>query len=359
MPPQKLFFTPGPSALFYTVNEHIRTALREQIPSISHRGKAFSKVYQETDEALRDLLTLPDDYCIFFTGSATEIWERMLQAAVNHETMHLVNGAFSRRFSVIANQLGYNPTVVEVPEGQVVTMEQLPKDDSPELIGVTHNETSTGATHPLEDLQSLRSRYPDALIAVDVVSSIPLVNLPYDQIDSFYFSVQKCFGLPAGLGVWLVNKRFIDKAQNMAPTGRTSYHGIDSYLSKYQKFQTPETPNVLSIYLLGCVVRDMLEKGLQRIRMESKYKSALLYHFLESKPNAQPFVKNPSWRSETVIVSETLGITDTVRGQLLNKGLMVGDGYGKFKGQHLRIANFPTHSKEQIEMLVDQLEMLL
>ena len=359
MPLQKLFFTPGPSGLFYTVNEHIRTALRRQIPSISHRGKEFSKIYQETDQGLRDLLKLPDDYYIFFTGSATEIWERMLQAAVNQETMHLVNGAFSRRFSVIAEQLGYNPMVVEVPEGQVVTMEQLPADGSPELIGVTHNETSTGASQPLEDLDTLRSRFPDTLIAVDVVSSIPLVDLPYDQVDSVYFSVQKCFGLPAGLGVWMVNKRFVEKAQKMAPTGRTSYHGIDSFLSKYRKFQTPETPNVLSIYLLGCVVQDMLEKGLERIRMESKYKSALLYHLLESKPNAQPFVENASWRSETVIVSEAPGISDTVREQLLNKGLVIGDGYGAFKGQHLRIANFPTHSKEQIEMLVDQLEVLL
>ena len=38
--------------------------------------------------------------------------------------------------------------------------------------------------------------------------------------------------------------------------------------------------------------------------------------------------------------------------------MMIGGGYGPFKGKHIRIANFPTHSKEQIEMLVDTINGL-
>jgi len=356
---RKIYFTPGPSALYFTVEEHIRTALKNQVPSISHRGEEFSAIYQETDQGLRELLQLPEDYSILFAGSATEIWERMLQSAVSSDTLHLVNGAFSFRFLEIAQKLEFNATVLEVPEGQVVTTEQLPEDYSPELIGVTHNETSTGAAQPLEDLNKLRLQYPDSLIAVDAVSSLPLVDIPYDQVDSVYFSVQKGFGLPAGLGVWMINQRFIEKARQLMPTGRSSYHGVDSYLEKYQKFQTPETPNVLSIFLLSRVINDMLEKGLQRIRMESKYKSALLYNLLESKSIAQPFVENPEWRSETIIVANTQEVSDAIRQKLSTKGMIVGDGYGRSRGEHLRIANFPTHSKEQVEMLVDQLEELL
>jgi phosphoserine aminotransferase len=356
---RKIYFTPGPSALYFTVEEHVRTALKRQIPSISHRGQEFSKIYQKTDQGLRELVGLPEDYCIFFTGSATEVWERMLQAAVKTDTLHLVNGAFSKRFSTVAAQLGYNGKSLVVPAGQVVTMDQLPDDYQPELVGVTHNETSTGASQPLDDLITIRNKYPDSLIAVDVVSSLPIVALPFDKVDSAYFSVQKCFGLPSGLGVWLVNKRFIEKSQQIGPTGRTSYHGIDSFLAKYQKHQTPATPNVLSIYLLGRVVQDMLEKGLDRIRMESRYKSALLYHFLESKSNLKPFVTEKSWRSETIIVAQTGIQTGSLVKSLAEKGLVVGRGYGDFKDQNLRIANFPTHSKEQIEMLVDVMDGLV
>ena len=355
----KLYFTPGPSALYFTVEEHMRRALRQQIPSISHRGKEFSNIYQHLDETLRQLVSLPDDYHIFFTSSATETWERLLQSLVKESSLHLVNGAFSRRFYQIAGKLNYQSEIVEAAEGKAVDVSTIALDLTPELIGVTHNETSTGVQQPLQDLKYLREKFPSSLIAVDAVSSFPVVDLPFELIDSVYLSVQKCFGLPAGLGVWLVNQRAIDTALSLAPTGRSSYHGIDTYMSNYKKFQTPSTPNVLSIYLLDKVIEDMLEKGLERIRMESKYKSAILYHLLESKQNIKPFVTHQPWRSETVIVAQCGDQTSAVIDALYQKGMVVGTGYGKFKQDHIRVANFPTHSKEQMEMLVDTLDLVV
>ena len=39
-----------------------------------------------------------------------------------------------------------------------------------------------------------------------------------------------------------------------------------------------------------------------------------------------------------------------------SKGLIVGKGYGDKKEHQIRIANFPAHSKEQVELLCDSLE---
>ena len=39
------YFTAGPSQLYYTVEEHIKNALKSQIPSISHRSKQFENLY--------------------------------------------------------------------------------------------------------------------------------------------------------------------------------------------------------------------------------------------------------------------------------------------------------------------------
>ena len=356
---RKLYFTPGPSALYFTLEEHMRGALREQIPSISHRGREFSNIYKNVDDQLRQLVSLPDDYRIFFTSSATETWERLLQSLVKKSTLHLVNGAFSRRFYQVAKKLQYQAEIVEVPEGEVVDLNAIPSGLEPELIGVTHNETSTGAQQPVEDLAPLRKKFPTSIIAVDAVSSFPVVDLPFDLIDSVYLSVQKCFGLPSGLGVWLVNDRAIQRALSLAPTGRTSYHGIDTYLANYEKYQTPSTPNILAIYLLNKVIGDMLEKGIGKIRMESKYKSAILYHLLESKASIQPFVTTANWRSETVIVASSGDGTESILDKLYQRSMVVGSGYGAFKGKHIRMANFPTHSKEQIEMLVDALDSIV
>ena len=153
---RKLYFTPGPSALYFTVEEHLRQALREQIPSISHRSRKFSEIYEEMDQGLRKLVALPDDYSIFFTSSATETWERLLQSLVTKHTMHLVNGAFSRRFYQIATKLEYHADKMEVDPGEAVDPGLLHSDVEAELIGITHNETSTGVQQPIEDLKAIR-----------------------------------------------------------------------------------------------------------------------------------------------------------------------------------------------------------
>ena len=102
----KINFTPGPSQLYFTVEDHIRTAFREGVPSLSHRSKKFEGYYKDTVDGLRELLKLPADYHIYFTGSATEIWERLIQNLVAEKSFHLVNGSFSKRFYEVAVQLG-------------------------------------------------------------------------------------------------------------------------------------------------------------------------------------------------------------------------------------------------------------
>src|SRR5690349_4699717 len=101
---QQANFTPGPSQLYFTVSDHARQAFKEGIPSISHRSKTFEQISKQTTEGLRQLLNIPQDFHIFFTGSATEIWERIIQNLVEENSFHLVNGSFSKRFHEISNQ---------------------------------------------------------------------------------------------------------------------------------------------------------------------------------------------------------------------------------------------------------------
>ena len=110
----KINFTPGPSQLYFTVEGHIRTAFRDGVPSLSHRSKKFEGIYKDTVDGLRALLSIPTNYHVFFTGSATEIWERLIQNLVEENSFHLVNGSFSKRFFEIGQQLNKKPTKSEV-----------------------------------------------------------------------------------------------------------------------------------------------------------------------------------------------------------------------------------------------------
>lgn len=352
----KINFTPGPSQLYFTVEDHARQAFKDGIPSLSHRSKAFEKISRDATDGLRQLLNIPSSHSIYFTGSANEIWERVLQNLVAQHSFHFVNGAFSKRFYEIALLLNKKPVKVEVEAGKGFSA--LPEiDPATELIGVTHNETSSGVITTPELIYALKEKYPNALLAVDAVSSLPYPSFDFSKLDTVFFSVQKGFGLPAGLGVWIVNEKCIAKANDLMAQGISigSYHNIPSLHSHALKDQTPETPNVLGIYLLARVVEDMLRRGLDTIRKETDYKAALLYQALEAHTLLRPFVSEKSWQSKTVVVADCGEHTDKLTKLLIEHGMQPGDGYGAARKTQLRFANFPTHSKEQYELLVDTL----
>jgi phosphoserine aminotransferase len=360
-------FTPGPSQLYFTVPDHVKRAFKEGIPSLSHRSKQFESIFAETTQGLRTLLNVPSDYTIVFTGSATEIWERILQNLVEEKSYHLVNGAFSKRFYEIATQLNKKSEKTEVPIGQsfneagarVGVLHQhehtinIPSDS--EVIALTHNETSTGVSLTIPFINSFHETNPESLIVVDAVSSLPYPDFDYSKVDSVFFSIQKGFGLPAGLGVWMVNKRCLAKAEQLLSKGISigSFHSLPTLHSNALKNQTPETPNSLGIYLLGKVVQDYLLRGVEMIRQETKYKAALLYNTLDAHPSIKPFITEKNNRSKTVIVADTGERTQELTAFLQVRGFSPGEGYGDLRKQQLRFANFPAHSKEQYEGLAD------
>jgi phosphoserine aminotransferase len=348
-------FTPGPSQLYFTVADHAREAFKAGIPSLSHRSKSFEQISLEATDGLRQLLNIPSSHFIFFTSSATEIWERVLQNLVEEKSFHLVNGSFSKRFYEIALQLNKKASKIEVKDGHGFDDTLVIPDT--ELIAVTHNETSTGVSLPIDSIYKLKETKPQALLVVDAVSSLPYPNFDFSRLDAVFFSVQKGFGLPAGLGVWIMNEKCVNKADQLLSKGISigSYHAIPSLKTHAIKNQTPETPNVLAIYLLSKVIQDFLMKGIETIRRETDYRAAILYQALEQHPLLSPFVTEKKFQSKTVIVADCQLHTEKITALLQTKGLYPGDGYGPSKKTQLRFANFPAHSKEQYELLVDTL----
>jgi len=350
----KINFTPGPSQLYFTVEDHIRQAFKDDIGSLSHRSKAFEKISQEATEGLRQLLGIPATHYLYFTGSANEIWERIIQNLVAEHSYHFVNGAFSKRFYEIAQLLNKKPVKLDAEMGKgYKDMPSIPAET--ELIAVTHNETSSGVVTSPEFIYALRAQHPDKLIAVDAVSSLPYPVFDFSKIDSAFFSVQKGFGLPAGLGVWIANDKCLAKADQLLSKGISigSYHNLPSLHAHALKHQTPETPNVLGIYLLAKVTQDLLRRGIDTVRKETDYKAVALYQTLQQHSLVKPFVTDKAWQSKTVIVAQTGEHTEPLTRFLISKGMQPGDGYGGAKKTQLRFANFPTHSKEQYELLID------
>ncbi len=358
---KNIYFTAGPAELHPKFEDYMRQGIDEQIGSISHRSGQFRKIYQHCVENLRVLMNIPESSGIFFTGSASEVWERILLNLVEHESFHLVNGSFSEKFYKYAVSAQKYAHKQEKPIGEGFSYGEIEVPEYAELICVTQNETSSGVQMREADIHKLKRSNQKRLMAVDMVSSAPIPEIDLELVDTAFFSVQKAFGLPAGLGVWIANEKCLEKAKRLAKyEGVTigSHNNLPTLWKNYETYETPATPNVLGIYLLGKVAEDMNNTGIENIRKETDEKAKKIYKYLETSDLCSIAVKNAEHRSKTVVVANTKKPSKLIIEKLKAKNMIVGSGYGPNKDTQIRISNFPSNSMEQIDMLLKELKMM-
>lgn len=345
-----VYFTPGPSQLYPTVNAHIRQALKLDVCSISHRGDLFKKIYKQAVDGIRQLLSVPVTHEIAFLSSSLEAMERIIENVVIKKSYHVIDGAFSQKWYDMALSLGKKSFSTTLELSKPVNALSIPKNT--ELICITHNETSTGIMIPFPEIYKIKQKNPTIPIALDVVSSAPYANIDFKYIDIAFFSVQKGLGLPAGLSVLIVNKNITHKSVG-------SYHTFKELFDKSINYQTPETPNVLDIYLVAQVTKDMQKKGVETIRQETEEKANMLYDFFEKNKIGKPFILDKKYRSKTTIVIDVHNKSEEIVSILKKKGMIVGKGYGEHKNNHIRIANFPQHSILMIKKLIKNIKKII
>jgi phosphoserine aminotransferase len=359
MPRKNIYFTTGPSELYPKFEEFMKEFVEKQYGSISHRSVDFKKIYQHTDEQLRELLQIPAEHAIMFTGSASEIWERIILNLTELETFHLVNGSFSKKFYEYSKDLERHAHVFEKPMGEGFSYAEIAVPEYAELIAVTQNETSTGVQMREPDIHKLKRSNADKLVAVDIVSSAPIPDLDMSLIDTVFFSVQKSFGLPAGLGVWVANEACLSKSLEMKKkTSLSAHHTLPDLWKQSKAFQTPSTPNVFAIYMLGKVAEDMNKIGRETLQKRVDQNAKKLYSYFENKPGFSIGVEREGHRSRTVVVINTERPSSEIISSFKEKNLIIGEGYGPKKESQIRIANFIANSSEQIDLLLKTFDNL-
>lgn len=229
-----------------------------------------------------------------------------------------------------------------------------------ELLCVTENDTSIGMRIPLEGFREIKKNHPSLLLAADIVSSVPFVAVDYSYVDISFFSVQKGFGLPAGLGILIVNDVAIEKAKNLLQKGLSigSHHSFISLAEKERVYKTPETPNVFDIFLFEKVTFDLLDIGLETIRKEIEIKAKLIYSYFDNHPLYNPLIKGP-YRSQTTLAIDVKGQSENIVKKLARKGYVLSRGYRPFEKDHIRIANYPAHEVKDVEELISVMDHML
>jgi len=275
--------------------------------------------------------------------------ELTIQNLVKKKSFHVVDGAFSKKWYEMAINLGKQSSYITFKPSQLFNQLIIPKHT--EIICITHNETSIGIMIPMEEIYRIKKKYSSIPLALDMVSSFPYPEINFNYIDIAFFSVQKGLGLPAGLSVLIVNNKLTDRSVG-------SYHSFKELFAKAESNQTPETPNILAIYLMAKVAGDILKRGIINIRKETEKKAKLLYDYFDNCSWAKPFIANKKYRSRTVMVIEVKNDAEHIANTLKEKGMIIGRGYGEYKNTHIRIANFPQHSIGMIKKLIINLRKI-
>jgi phosphoserine aminotransferase len=343
-------FYPGPSKVHEQIPKYVKDAYRKGILSVNHRSVEFMKISERTVTLLKEKLDIPKDYKVFFTSSATECWEIIAQSLVSKRSYHIFNGAFGQKWYEYSNRIKSGARQFPFDREELPNPNKYKFGSAEGVICVTHNETSNGTQVPEEFIRDLKENNPSHLIAVDATSSMAGVALTFDLADIWFASVQKCFGLPAGLALMICSPRAMERVEQI--NDRDFYNSLAFMNDMMDKWQTPFTPNVMNIYLLMRVLEKSDPIALVEAKIKKRYRKWV--KFFEEKNTLHHLIKNKAAHSFTVLpIAASEGAITKLKIDAKEKGFLLGEGYGDLKTTTFRIANFPALKKKEIEKLKD------
>lgn len=343
-----LNFFPGPSKVYPEIRNYLMEAYDQDILSAPHRGEQFVQLSRATVGLVKRRLNIPEDYYVFFTSSATECWEILIQSLTKRKSYHIYNGSFGEKWYEYAKKLRPEAEGYAFDLNEAMPVTELSADSDTELICFTQNETSNGTQVTATTILNLFNRYRDTLIAVDATSSMAGLNLKFIKADIWFASVQKCFGLPPGLGIMVCSPRTIFRAKQIAEKGH--YNSLLSLYEKMLNYQTVHTPNTLGIFLLRSMLED--RPFIKSIDQDLVLRADELYHFFSQFSDFQFLVQNEEVRSKTVLTLEgNEKLIDDIKKRALHHNIKIGNGYGQWARNTFRIANFPAILDEEYEEL--------
>jgi len=340
-------FYPGPSRVYDEIPKYVRDAHDKGILSLNHRSEEFVKLYRKTVALLQEKLNIPETHTILFTSSATECWEVLAQSLITKESLHIYNGSFGEKWFSYTKKLVPAAKSFSFDKEKQIEPAKLPAKKY-EVLCLTHNETSNGTTISNATVAAIRKKNPTSILAVDATSSMAGVTLDYKLADIWFASVQKCFGLPAGLGIMICSPRAVTRIRKI--NERNHYNSLPFMLDIAEQGQTSFTPNVLGIYLLMRVLKD--RKPINEVHQKIKSRAAEWNDFFKASEKLKVYVRNNAVRSLTVVaITGQPAYLATVKKTAKEKGFLLGEGYGALKKDTFRIANFPAIKQKEIKAL--------
>jgi aspartate aminotransferase-like enzyme len=321
-----------------------------QRPMIPHRGADMKALYRSILDRTQAVHRTSGDIFLW-PASGSAGWE---VAIVNlfspgDTVVCAITGDFGERFHAAGTKLGLNMVRLDVPWGAAVTPEQLRETlaFTPNVRGVflTHNETSTGLTNPLEQLAMVAREF-DALVIVDAVSSMAGIPLEMDLwgVDFVLSGSQKAWMCPPGLLITAVGERCWE-AYERASYPRFFWDFV-AMRKAAEDGMAPTTPPLTTLFAFDAALDLILNEGIEHVW--ARHAAAL----------GLPLFADPDYASNTVTA---IAMPDGMSAKALitqlkeRHGIDVASGQGTTADQMIRVGHMGWCDADDIDAVLDAL----
>ncbi|EFA85887.1 phosphoserine transaminase [Heterostelium album PN500] len=246
----------------------------KSIMELSHRGKEFTKVIEETKANLKLLLKVPDNYDILFLqGGATSLFAGIplnLCDGPSDTIDFLVTGAWSKAAYNEAKLYTKANAVIDMESSKflsVVNPAEWKFSEKPAYIHYCDNETVHGIEMPTNVYEYTPAGVP---IVCDMSSNFLSKPVDVSKYGVIFAGAQKNAGI-AGITIVIARHDLISRSKPNVPN-------VFNFLKKSQQNSLDNTPPTFNIYITGLVLKWLIKNGgLEAADKRNQEKADLLY----------------------------------------------------------------------------------
>jgi len=342
--PLKTLSGPGPS------NVSDRVLQAQALPTLGHLHPEFTKIMDDIKAGVQYAFQTNNPMTLALSATGHAAMECVMVNMLEPGTTILVanNGIWGQRSQDMANRQGAEVKEVTTPAGtnfSLSTLEAAVEKHKPDILFITHGESSTGVVQPLEGVGAMCHAH-NCLLAVDTVASLGGVPVQADEleIDVIYTGSQKVLGVPPGTAPISFSPRAVNHFKKRKTVPRSFYLDLN-WLGEYWNCWPDKgrvyhhTGPVNSMYGLREGLAMLAEEGLdncwQRHRLCAEHLQAGVVEM-----GLELFVQDPKARLPTVnTIKVPEGVNwKAVADYCMNNGLIeISGGLGPTAGKVWRI----------------------
>lgn len=290
---RKLNFSAGPSALPEEVLQQASDAVVDynntgmSILEISHRGKEFAAILEESKQLVKELCELNDDYEILWQHGGGRMQFCMIPMNFLGQgdfAGYIDSGHWAEDAMEYAAHYGDTQVLASSKADGYTRLPHWPAGIPDHLAYIHYTTNNTIYGTQLSEVPKC-----NVPLIADMSSDIFCCKRDYTRCAMFYAAAQKNFG-PAGIALAVIRKDMLKHIKRDLPP-------MLSYAAHAKENSILNTANVFAIYTCLLMLRWIKAKGIATVEKENRLKAHLLYTEIERNTLFAPVVKNKADRS--------------------------------------------------------------